>query len=110
MYEKPRLGAPSSSAICAAVQREIEMRDIPTVLITVSPEVSAQMRPPRAVYLKGFRIGRSLGKPEMRDLQKRVLTDAVNPSARKHGAVKKMETREYAEYDEYHEPPAVGKI
>ncbi len=39
-----------------AVQREIEMRGIPTVLITVSPEVSAQMRPPRALYPKGFKV------------------------------------------------------
>ncbi|MEY3284693.1 MAG: hypothetical protein ACK562_01680 [Acidobacteriota bacterium] len=54
------------------------MRGIPTVLITVSPEVSAQMRPPRAISPKGFRIGNSLGRPGMRDLQKRVLRDALN--------------------------------
>ena len=40
-----------------AVQREIEMRGIPTVLITVSPEVSAQMRPPRAASRRS-RAGR----------------------------------------------------
>jgi D-proline reductase (dithiol) PrdB len=60
-----------------AVQREIEMRGIPTVLITVSPEVSAQMRPPRAFYPKGFKVGNSLGKPGQRELQKRVLRDAL---------------------------------
>jgi len=53
------------------------MRGIPTVLITVSPEVSAQMRPPRAISPKGFRIGNSLGKPGMRQLQKKVLRDAI---------------------------------
>ena len=53
------------------------MRGIPTVLITVSPEVSAQMRPPRAIYPKGFQIGNSLGRPGMRGLQKRVLWDAI---------------------------------
>ena len=53
------------------------MRGIPTVLITVSPEVSAQMRPPRAISPKGFRIGNSLGKPGMRELQKKVLLDAI---------------------------------
>ena len=53
------------------------MRGIPTVLITVSPEVSAQMRPPRAISPKGFRIGNSLGKPGMRELQKKVLRDAI---------------------------------
>ncbi|MEY4166363.1 MAG: hypothetical protein RIR52_187, partial [Acidobacteriota bacterium] len=53
------------------------MRGIPTVLITVSPEVSAQMRPPRAMSPKGFRIGNSLGRPGMAGLQKRVLWDAL---------------------------------
>jgi hypothetical protein len=53
------------------------MRGIPTVLITVSPEVSAQMRPPRAICPKGFQIGNSLGRPGMRELQKKVLRDAL---------------------------------
>lgn len=53
------------------------MRGIPTVLITVSPEVSAQMRPPRAINPKGFRIGNSLGRPGMHELQKKVLRDAL---------------------------------
>jgi hypothetical protein len=85
------------------------MRGVPTVLITVSPEVSAQMRPPRALYPKGFKIGNSLGKPEMRDLQKRVLLDALNllTANTRPG---KIETREYEEYGEYHEPPGVRKI
>jgi hypothetical protein len=53
------------------------MRGIPTVLITVSPEVSRQMRPPRALYPKDFQIGNSLGRPFMRELQKQVLRDAL---------------------------------
>ena len=61
-----------------AVQREIELRGIPTVLITVSPEASKQMRPPRALYPKGFKIGNSVGKPFMRDLHKAVLRDALS--------------------------------
>lgn len=86
-----------------AVQREIEMRGIPTVLITVSPEVSAQMRPPRALYPNGFKIGHSLGKPEMPDLQRQVLRDALSLFTQntKPG---KFETFDYAEYGEYHEP------
>ena len=52
------------------------MKGIPTVLITVSPEVSAQMRPPRALYPNGFKIGNSIGGPGMRDLQRRVFRDA----------------------------------
>ena len=54
------------------------MRGIPTVLITVSPEVSKQMRPPRALYPRGFKIGNSLGRPEMTDLHKKVLRDALS--------------------------------
>lgn len=53
------------------------MRGLPTILITVSPEASAQMRPPRAMYPKDFKVGNSLGKPGMRDLQKQLLKDAL---------------------------------
>jgi len=53
------------------------MRGIPTVLITVSPEVSKQMRPPRAIYPVGFKIGNSMGRPGMADLHKQVLRDAL---------------------------------
>lgn len=35
------------------------------------------MRPPRALYPKDFKVGNSLGKPGMRDLQKKVLKDAL---------------------------------
>lgn len=60
-----------------AVQREIEMRGMSTILITVSPEASKQMRPPRALYPKGFKIGNSLGGPLVPELHKRVLRDAL---------------------------------
>ncbi len=82
------------------------MRGTPTVLITVSPEVSNQMRPPRALYPNGFKIGNSLGKPKMPDLQRRVLTDALNLLTlnTRPGS---FETIEYPEYGEYHEPPRV---
>jgi hypothetical protein len=60
-----------------AVQREIEMRGISTVLITVSPEASRQMRPPRALYPRGFQIGRPLGRPFMPEVHQRVLRDAL---------------------------------
>ena len=89
-----------------AVQREIEMKGISTVLITVSPEVSAQMRPPRAIYPKGFKIGNSLGKPGMRELQRQVLRDALlllSDNTRPGEII----TREYTQYGEYHEPPRV---
>jgi hypothetical protein len=91
-----------------AVQREIEMRGIPTVLITVSPEVSAQMRPPRALYPKGFKIGNSLGRPLMRELQRQVLRDALillTENTRPGDFI----TREYPDYGEQYEPPHVKK-
>ena len=92
-----------------AVQREIEMKGVPTVLITVSPEVSAQMRPPRALYPKGFKIGNSLGKPGLRDLQKQVLMDALSMLNQDCAKPGKAVTREYDEYGEYHEPPRVKR-
>lgn len=82
------------------------MRGIPTVLITVSPEVSAQMRPPRALYPKGFKIGNSLGRPRMRELQRRVLRDALSLLTQdtRPGSTT---TIEYPEYGEQYEPPKV---
>ncbi len=82
------------------------MKGIPTVLITVSPEVSAQMRPPRALYPKGFKIGNSLGRPGMKDLQRKVLTDALSllTENTRPGSVN---TIEYPEYGEQYEPPRV---
>lgn len=91
------------------VQREIEMKGIPTVLITVSPEVSAQMRPPRALYPKGFKLGNSLGRPGMRDLQKKVLRDALNLLTQ-NTRPGEFVTIEYPEYGEQYEPPHVKKL
>jgi len=82
------------------------MRGIPTVLITVSPEVSAQMRPPRALYPKGFKIGNSLGRPGMRGLQREVLRDALN-LLNENTRPGEIITREYPEYGEQYEPPRV---
>ena len=85
------------------------MKGISTVLITVSPEVSAQMRPPRALYPQGFKIGNSLGRPDMRDLQKKVLRDAL--SLLTHNTRPgDTTTIEYPEYGEQYEPPRVRKI
>lgn len=93
----------------SVVQREIEMKGIPTVLITVSPEVSAQMRPPRALYPKGFKIGNSVGRPGMRDLQKKVMRDALNLLT-KDTRPGEFVTIEYPEYGEQYEPPRVKKL
>jgi hypothetical protein len=59
------------------VQRAIEMQGIPTVLITVEAEESAQARPPRALSPKGYVPGHSLGRPRDEALQKRIVMDAL---------------------------------
>jgi hypothetical protein len=92
-----------------AVQREIEMKGIPTVLITISPEVSAQMRPPRALYPKGFKIGNSVGRPGVRALQKKVMSDALELLS-KNTRPGEIITIEYPEYGEQYEPPRVKKV
>ena len=53
------------------------MVGIPTVLITVEPEESAQARPPRALCPRGFVAGHSLGKPNDPSLQKWIIMDAL---------------------------------
>jgi D-proline reductase (dithiol) PrdB len=74
------------------------MVGIPTILITVVPENSRQAGPPRAIAPKHFKLGNSLGGPHQKDLQRKVLLDAL----------KRWETREepghiweieYSEYD-----------
>jgi len=82
------------------------MRGIPTILITVSPEVSAQMRPPRALYPKGFKIGNSTGRPNQRALQRQVLKDALSLLLENTRPGEIM-TREYPDYGEQYEPPKV---
>ena len=59
------------------VQRMIELIGIPTVLITVEPEESAQARPPRAIYPRGFVAGHSLGRARDAALQKWIIMDAL---------------------------------
>jgi hypothetical protein len=82
------------------------MRGIPTILITVSPEVSAQMRPPRSLYPKGFKIGNSLGRPNMRELQRQVLRDALQLLT-ENTRPGDFLTREYPDYGEQYDPPKV---
>jgi hypothetical protein len=56
------------------------------------------MRPPRALYPAGFKIGNSLGRPGMRELQKRVLRDALQliKEPPRPGEIIEMEYPEYA--------------
>ncbi len=64
------------------------------------------MRPPRALYPKGFKIGNSLGRPLMKDLQRKVLRDALTllTENTRPGSIV---TIEYPDYGEQYEPPKV---
>ncbi len=59
------------------MQREIEAKGIPTVLITVMPNESKTMRPPRAIHPVGHNMGRVLGVAGDSDTQRRVLHEAL---------------------------------
>lgn len=59
------------------LQRAIEMRGIPTVAITVSPENTMSMRPPRALHPLGFALGRVLGPAGKRDVHRAVVRAAL---------------------------------
>jgi D-proline reductase (dithiol) PrdB len=70
-------GCPFCHRVIVAAQREIEAKGIPTVLITVVPQESKMMRPPRAVHPVGHTLGKVLGEAGQRDTQMRVLTEAL---------------------------------
>lgn len=59
------------------LQRAIEMRGIPTIAVTVSPDQTATMRPPRALWPVGFALGRMVGPPHRRDVHRAVVTAAL---------------------------------
>lgn len=59
------------------MQRAIEAQGIPTTLITLDVEQSGLMRPPRAIHPMGFTFGHSLGKPQDKETQRKVLMAAL---------------------------------
>lgn len=59
------------------MQRAIEAQGIPTTLITLDVEQSSLMRPPRAIHPMGFTFGHSLGKPQDKETQRKVLMAAL---------------------------------
>lgn len=70
-------GCPLCHRVVVAIQREVEMVGLPTVLITVAPDQSQQAGPPRAIAPVHFKLGNSLGGPHQKDLQRKVLLDAL---------------------------------
>lgn len=58
------------------MQRSIEKRGIPTVSLSVSLDVTQQIKPPRAVFLP-FMMGHHFGVPFHVELQKRIIREAL---------------------------------
>jgi D-proline reductase (dithiol) PrdB len=70
-------GCPVCHRVVVAVQREIEAKGIPTVLITAVPAETKMMRPPRSIYPVGSKPGHVLGSAGDREKQFRVLAEAL---------------------------------
>jgi hypothetical protein len=62
------------------IAREIEQRGIPTVSLSSAHSITAAVNPPRAVFVD-FPLGRTAGKPGDRDLQRRIMLDALEAVA-----------------------------
>jgi len=62
------------------VAREIEERGIPTVSLSSARSITAAVNPPRAVFVD-FPLGRTAGKPGDRNLQRRIMEDALGAVA-----------------------------
>ena len=58
------------------MQRAIENRGIPTVSLSVSLDVTQQIKPPRAMFLP-FMMGHHFGVPFHVELQKRIIREAL---------------------------------
>lgn len=70
------------------VARVIEEAGIPTVLVSTGRDLTFQVRPPRSVFVN-FPMGNPFGRPGDRELQKRILLDALHlaETAREGGGV-----------------------
>lgn len=58
------------------MQRTIEARGIPTIGITLQKEVTQQVKPPRALYLR-YPFGHPLGEALQVKQQRTILLDAL---------------------------------
>lgn len=79
------------------------MLGLPTVLITLVPQASREMGPPRAIHPAGFTLGDCTGREFQPELQRKVILDAL----------RRWETREEPgtiweiTYPEYAPDPAI---
>jgi len=58
------------------IARVIEQSGIPTMMISVDPDLSDQVRPPRTAYYEG-KFGSVAGKPNFKQYQLRVLDESI---------------------------------
>jgi D-proline reductase (dithiol) PrdB len=58
------------------VARVVEEAGIPTVLVSTGRDLTAQVRPPRSVFVN-FPMGNPFGRPGDRAQQRRILLDAL---------------------------------
>jgi D-proline reductase (dithiol) PrdB len=70
-------GCPLCHRTVVAIQREIEMRGIPTVLVTLVPDGSRQMGPPRAIHPVGFPLGDCFGGAGQVEVQRQVMREVL---------------------------------
>ncbi len=70
------------------IARVIEAAGIPTVCISLQREITAQVKPPRAIFLK-WPMGHPMGEPHRPAQQRKVLEDALEllVSAREPGVI-----------------------
>lgn len=62
------------------VARVIEARGIPTVLVSTGRDLTAQVLPPRSVFVN-FPMGNPFGRPGDVAMQRRILLDALRLAA-----------------------------
>ena len=60
----------------AIIARAVEASGIPTMMLSVDPNITDKVRPPRAAYYNG-EFGSVAGKPNWREYQLRVLDEAL---------------------------------
>ncbi|UCE82503.1 MAG: hypothetical protein JSV47_12490 [Deltaproteobacteria bacterium] len=58
------------------IQRILEERGISTISISLNLAITKKVKPPRALY-PGFSLGHPLGRAHDREIQTRVLWDAL---------------------------------